>query len=519
MNIISESYKKKLMSLAGLNVETLTEASRVDFLKNDFIERVGRKYDKFLKFYSLGNWNSEKENDKFIKNIIWTEKLAFLKGKNLIPRQKFVETMTNTFFTQLENADPTENKQYLNWLTNIFLAGNLPTEDIYKANESLILFSKNKEKIPINQRNINSFTDLQTLFEVVSKYSHEEEMSTSEKEKIIKLEGAEQIYDSPNWKIIIPKTKEAACLYGKSTQWCTASENSNRFDYYNQQSPLYILIDKRIRDDRDVFKKLQFHFSTEQFMDTTDKQIKITKFFKENPELRDLFKKIGEIDASFEIEHMLVSKEEGLNLLKTIQNKINLINRKGFDFLKRFYIEIGATNEFKQIILFDGDFIKFLFKKEFFTELINSYKELEIQSEGLQTIKSLTWLNSWIMDENIKPETVQNLIFSLCQDLGKDGKEFAKHLLKRGGVIWNSLLQKNKNQISHYFNMISSRKSLGQIGLKMVKEMLEDKSVIDELLSKGISKTTLNMLHNFYSVIKESYQGQVYLNNILKIGS
>lgn len=518
MSIISESYKKKLMSLAGLTEQTLSESSRIDFLKNDFIERVGRKYDKFIKFYSRGNWDAERENDKFIKNIIWKDKLAFTKGDKLVPKQKFVDVMTNKFFVELEKSDPSENKQYLNWLINIFLSGNLPIEDIYKINEALTQFSKHKEKIPLDKRNINSFTDLPTLFGVISQYGATEEMSSAEKDKIIKLEGAEQVYDSPNWKIIIPKTKDAACLYGKSTKWCTAAEaGSNQFDYYNKKGHLYILIDKRIKNDRDILKKLQFHFETGQFMDTTDKQISITKFFKENPELKTFFKKAGEIDAAFEIDHMLVSKEEGLKLLRTTANKVSLIDKKGvggFDFLEKFYIEIGASKEFTESILKDVDFIKILFQKELFDKLIASYKKMQVPSQGLDVIKSLPWLESWIA--NAKPEIMQKFIFSLSEELGQNGKEFVKYLLKRGGVIWNALLQPGNQKISHYFNMLSARQSLGGTGLKIATQMLKDQSVLDELKSKGVSQSTINMLNKFYSMLSETHQSHTYLRNILK---
>jgi hypothetical protein len=516
MSIISESYRKKLMSLAGLKSNTLQESSRIDFLKKDFSERVGRKYDKFLKFYSIGNWNPEKENDNFIKNIMWNEKLAFSKGKELIPKDRFVELMVSKFFAELEKSDPSENKQYLSWLINIFLSGNLPTEDIYKINEALTSFSKNKDKIPVEQRNINSFTDLPTLFAVISQYGESEEMSASEKDKLIKLEGAEQIYDSPSWKIIIPKTKDAACLYGKSTKWCTASESGNQFSYYSKQGPLYILIDKRITSDRDIFKKLQFHFESGQFMDTTDRRIDITKFFKANPEVKNFFKRIGKIDAAFEIEHMLVSKEEGLKLLKTTENKFSLIDRKGFSFLKKFYIEIGATKEFLEAILSDDSLIKGLFERELFGELIDSYKEMNVESSGLNVIKSLPWLNSWLSNPETKPEIIQKFIYSLCEKLGHEGKEFAKHLLKRGGVIWKALLKPGENKISHYFNMLSARQSLGAAGSKTAKEMLKDPSVLAELKANGITKTTIEMLNKFYSMFKESYQAEIYLRNILR---
>lgn len=519
MSIISESYRKKLMNLAGLNSNTLEESSRLDFLQKDFKERVERKYDKFLKFFSRGNWNPESESDNFIKNILFKDKLVLTKDNKVVPKEMLVNSIMDNIFPQLEKSDPTENKQYLNWIINIFMSGNLPVEDIYKLNEALVLFSKNKEKIPVEQRNINSLTDLSSLLDLVSKYSTEEEMSTTEKEKIIKLEGAEQIYDSPHWKIIIPKTQEAACLYGKSTKWCTAaSENSNRFHYYDKQGPLYILIDKRVKDDRDHYKKLQFHFKTNQFMDTMDRQINLTDFFKKNTELKDFFKKIGEINSTFEIEHMLVSKEEGLKLLQTTKNKIDLINKKGFDFFKKFFIEIGAGKELANALLTDQELIKYLFEVNKFDDLIQCYKELNLVSSGIKVIKSLPWLKDWIMNPKTKPDTIEIFIFSLCGQLGEEGKDFAKQLLERGGIIWNALLQPHHIKISHYFNMLSHRQAFGNAGITKAKQLLSDKSVIDELISKKVSANTIEMLRKFYKSYKdisENTQAEIYFKNIL----
>jgi hypothetical protein len=288
------------------------------------------------------------------------------------------------------------------------------------------------------------------------------------------------------------------------------------FSHYSKNGPLYILINKNIKNDRDVFKKLQFHFHSNQFMDTLDRPIKVTNFFKENPELKEFFKKKGEIDAGFEIEHMLVTKEEGLKLLQTTKNKIDLINRKGFDFFKKFLIEIGAAEEFTNTILNDKEFIKSVFKKDLFDDLIEFYKEMGVVESGLKTIKSLPWLGEWIMDAETKPETIQKFIFSISENMGAEGKSFVKHLLERGGVVWNALLQPNKNKISHYFNMLSSRQSLGNAGLKIAKEMLKNKSVVDELKSKGVSTTTINMLNKFYSMLSEAHQAHTYLRNILR---
>ena len=512
MNLISESYKNKLMRLAGVSSQSLNESSRIEFLKKDFEDRVSRKYDKFLKFYSRGSWNQENEPDKFIKTIVYN---TAIENKELLPKDVWVKNMME-IFKQLDNVDPSENKQYLNWLINIFLAGNLQIEDIYKAKEELTLFSKNKEKIPLEQRNINSYPDLQSLSEVVLQYSSEDEMSATEKQKIIKLEGAEQVYDSPNWKIIIPKTKDAACLYGKSTKWCTASDEYNRFEYYNNQGPLYILIDKRISNDRDVNKKLQFHFETNQFMDTLDKQISVTKFFNSNPELKEFFKKNGEITPAFEIDHMLVTKEEGLALLKTLKNKIDLIERKGYKFFENFYIGIGSE-EFLNTLLNDKEFIRESFKKNFITDLIETYEKMKIQKQGVEVLKSeIPFIEKWMFDNNTKPEMIQSFIMSVGSDLGTLGKKFIKELLAVEGIVWRALLQPNKNKIAPYFHMLSSPDSLGEKeGIKMAKDILDNPEIVKKLKSKGVSSLTIDMLKKFYSMKKESYQAHLYLKNIL----
>ena len=142
---------------------------------------------------------------------------------------------------------------------------------------------------------------------------------------------------------------------------------------------------------------------------------------------------------------------------------------------------------------------------------------MDVPLEGLNVIKSLPWLNSWIMNKDTKPERIQDFIFSISKNLGNEGQEFVKHLLTKGGIIWNALLQPGNIRITHYFNMLSSRKSLGTSGMIMSKKLLRNPSVIAELLSKGVSKTSIEMLNNFYnSGIKECYQARLYLRNIFR---
>ena len=503
---LSEAYKNKLMRLSGIKSDTLLESARTEFLKKDFTERAGKKFDRFVKFYSKGIWDAEKEKDNFIKNFI--KDTAFKNGK-LIPKDIWIQLILKRF-DKLEQSDPSENKQYLNWIMNIYLNGELEEEDFYKIPEALRLFDKNKEKLDVNQRNINSFNDLSSLYNVVSKYDSEEEMSASEKEKLIKLEGAEQVYNDDNWKIIIPKTQQAACLYGKSTKWCTASNDyNNRFEYYHKQGPLFILINKNVKNDKAVLKKLQFHFETGQFMDTTDKRINVTQFFRENPELLKFFTKIGQIDASFKIDNKLVTKEEGLEILKSLPEKISLINKKGYLFFEEFFKEMGATEELKNVILTDVEFIKSIFLKNNFDDLINSYITLNLKKEGLNVIKSLPWLNEWLSDKNTSYENIQKFIIDLVS-LGPEGRKFAFKLMEVHGVIWNTLL--DKHRFAQYINILLVRSTFGAPGIELAKAILKNEALLSNLKKRGVADNTIKLINTFVDKINESKEVEFYLN-------
>ena len=73
------------------------------------------------------------------------------------------------------------------------------------------------------------------------------------------------ITDSPDWEVIIPITKTAACYWGEGTTWCTAAPGANWFAKYNQEGPLYIFINKK-----DPSEKYQLHWQSDQFMDVND---------------------------------------------------------------------------------------------------------------------------------------------------------------------------------------------------------------------------------------------------------
>jgi len=510
---ISESYKNRMKVLSGQK-GTLIESARVDFLKNEFLERIGRKYDRFANKFNSQSWDKHHEKDKFIlKLATHTTKLVSTKGI-LSTKDKFLK-WAGSVFEQLKNNDPSENKQYLKWLSDIFLVDELPEEDFYKIAETLTLFQKNKEKLPINDRNANNYKNLAEMYEAILPYSKAEEMSTSEKERIIKLEGAEQVYEDDKWKIIIPTTVDAACLYGKSTRWCTASPGNSMFHSYSKNGPLYILIDKKEQNDRSTRKKLQFHFPTNQFMDTLDARINVKDFFAENPVLKDFFKKRKEITPAFEFEHKLLNKNELLSLLKTAEDKLDVVAKKGFQFFTDLYLELQAKDAYLDTILNDNDFIKGMFENNMSEKLIAAYENMDKPKEGVQVLKKSPWLNNWILSENNKKE-ISNFIVSLFQ-LGDAGKHFAAELCKVGGVVWKSCVETNSfAKIGQYFDIISHRTTFGPEGIAVAKKLLYDPKIITILKQRGSSDAQIEMLRDFFKVIKESTQhAQTYYRNLL----
>lgn len=169
------------------------------------------------------------------------------------------------------------NKGYFNWLYSLLRNGNLKEEDYYKAKEYLGTFVKFYNRIPQEERDINKYKSLPELYNVVKDYiGSDEPTSKSDEKRQIKNEEIEKVFEDEDFLIMIPKTERASCLIGKGTQWCTAADKSNNmFNSYNNQGPLYVIIDK------DNNNKYQLHFETNQLMDAEDRSIGGCYFFEE----------------------------------------------------------------------------------------------------------------------------------------------------------------------------------------------------------------------------------------------
>ena len=258
--------------------------------------------------------------------------------------QKYYSNIPEEEFKQIVAADPTagEDKmgKYSKWLLALYTNGNLPLEDLYKANEYLTTFHKYKGKL--EKKDIGQYKSLPDLYDAIEPYS-DNTQAASHKEEIRQIkQDAEKVYEDKTWLVIVPHTKEAAIEYGKGTQWCTAATGSyNYFDDYNEEGPLYININKK------TGKKYQFHFESGQFMNEQDRPISISKmpkalknFYYQKYGLKALYDSVKPIGEEWEDE-----KEEKLYLVQK-GRKFNIITEDNNVICDTWYDDINGFKPF-----------------------------------------------------------------------------------------------------------------------------------------------------------------------------
>ena len=186
--------------------------------------------------------------------------------------EKYYNTIPHEQFLDIIAADPTSDVEkdkmgkYSKWLLNLYKRKTMQLEDLYKAEEYLETFEKYINRI--QNKDINKYRSLADLYNVIRGFIDSDE-PTSRNDAIRRIKkDAKKVFEDDTWLVVVPETEEAACYYGKNTQWCTAAEKSrNMFDSYNNSGNLYININKKTNE------KYQFHFENEEFKDETDEDI------------------------------------------------------------------------------------------------------------------------------------------------------------------------------------------------------------------------------------------------------
>jgi hypothetical protein len=194
-------------------------------------------------------------------------------------------TDVETFIANVaRHIDPTPNHQYTLWILRMYIKDGIRLhEDLDRASEALTTFHTYKNQMPIKDLGqIKSLSELEQMIsnadvDVDAKSGKQEKKSASTQAK----EESKIFYKGPEGMIVIPKTEEASCFWGKGTQWCTAATTSNNlFNSYAGRGDLYIILPKD-------GTKWQLHTESNEFLDAQDREFDLGEWSENYPWARD----------------------------------------------------------------------------------------------------------------------------------------------------------------------------------------------------------------------------------------
>ena len=263
-------------------------------------------------------------------------------------RQKFL----TDFLTELEEADPTENNQYVMWLVKTYCQsikadakhqadferenpeqasqavhwsqweldlisdeeeeedmdsqGNyygtewsieypsglnsFRLEDSDQIADTLADYHRLKPQLPVEQRDINRFKTVKRLEDFVDDIMGGREIDNPETDsEVLKRSDVELIYNGPLGTVAIPRSFEASCELGSGTKWCTTGSDSSYYNSYSEQGDLIIYNEKPGNNKYQIHPTLD---STE-IMDARDRPVsteKYKEFTDSHPVLSKLIK-------------------------------------------------------------------------------------------------------------------------------------------------------------------------------------------------------------------------------------
>ena len=176
-----------------------------------------------------------------------------------------------------DHADPTKNKSYTQYATNLYRNKAIRQEDAPRLKSALSNFDKYKHKLSTDDRSMNAkkYPSISSIEDKI--HPHVGTMaSKKEAQKTLEQPGHKLVHEDDKIKIYHLSDKDASKnIYGgghrrggTGTSWCTAARSDdNMFDHYNKQGKMHVVHRKA---DGAVF---QYHTNSNQFMDHKDNNI------------------------------------------------------------------------------------------------------------------------------------------------------------------------------------------------------------------------------------------------------
>jgi hypothetical protein len=196
-----------------------------------------------------------------------------------------VTDLINAILAAIESKDPTQNKQYTQWLAKMYSNGGLKFEDINRHNLlGLYIIAKRRQMIKPEHTDVNRFKTYKDFENAIFPYDLTNKLQADDEKKVVNKGKSKEVYKDTDVRIIVPEDEAAACYYGQGTKWCTASTEpgtDNMFDEYNSRGTLYIMLPKSPQYPGEKYQLYFTNYKLDyQFMNEKDIPINLEELLK-----------------------------------------------------------------------------------------------------------------------------------------------------------------------------------------------------------------------------------------------
>jgi len=237
--------------------EELGEISRRLLQKDGIAQKSPDESGWFVKVWRCGSTKEMDDSDQPVTSVTWSEDYAyrFCKGKKEYTHHEYDHTDVDAYYVNLKDvlvsiphvwSSAYDEKELL-----VRPEALVPVEGYQRKMEDKIYERLVGEEKEINYKDHASLT-FDQMEAAVEKAGADRETSAFKKatKNVIPGQDYRTAYDGPYFKIVVPVSTKASCLYGAGSKWCTAAADpkNNWFRrYYNDDGmTLYYVLPKKV---------------------------------------------------------------------------------------------------------------------------------------------------------------------------------------------------------------------------------------------------------------------------------
>ena len=139
--------------------------------------------------------------------------------------------------------------------------------------------------------NINNIKSVAQLYQAIESVKSQGISTNKKVQRGIELfkksveKGGKVVFKDNKWAVLVPETFESSKVFGEDTNWCTTASSGNYYNYYLREygGKYFINLDLETGD------LYQFHFESEQFMDSSDDSVNLSEVLNNDKKIKQFY--------------------------------------------------------------------------------------------------------------------------------------------------------------------------------------------------------------------------------------